>query len=288
MTRSQRIPGFRSAAAREKFLAGYDEALQRSWPVPVRTDDVATSFGTVRVYRAGSDGADPCVLLSGAGGNALAWSRWMDRFGDRPVIAVDPLGEPGHSVPTAPLHGVEDAAAWLEELLAGIGAERAHLVGVSWGGYVALTHELRHPGRVAAITLVDAAGIGPLGWRFWIWLIGGGLAALLPGPLRRRAARRLRNPVLADDDLIRLMRASTGYRRPVTRAVVLTDDELREVRVPVQVLVGGRSPLGGAADRLPVVVPDWRVEVFPDAGHALVLSAEDDVIDRVLGFASRA
>src|SRR5689334_7311922 len=129
MAVSERIPGFRSAAAREKFLAVHDELLERSWPVPVRTDDVPTSFGTVRVYRAGVDGPDPVVLLPGAGGNALSWSRWMDRFGNRPVVAVDPLGEPGHSVATAPIHGPEDAAAWLEELLAGIGAERAHLVG---------------------------------------------------------------------------------------------------------------------------------------------------------------
>jgi pimeloyl-ACP methyl ester carboxylesterase len=288
MAGSERIPGFRSEAARRTFLAGYDRALHRLWPVPVRADDVPTGFGTVRVYRAGPEGADPYVLLAGAGGNALAWSRWMDRFGDRPVTAVDPLGEPGHSIQTAPVRGPEDAAAWLDELLAGIGAEQAHLVGVSWGGYVALEHEIRRPGRVAAITLVDPAGLGPLGWRFWIWLIGGGLAALLPGPLRRGAARRLRNPTLADDELIAVLRASMGYRRPVTRAAVLTDDDLRAVRVPVQALVGGRSPLRGAAERLPAVVPDWRVEVFPDAGHALVLDAEDDVVDRVLGFASRA
>ena len=288
MVRSERIPGFRSEAVREKFLAVYDDLLARSWPVAVRPEDVPTSFGTVRVYRAGPDGADPYVLLTGAGGNALAWARWMDRFGDRSVIAVDPLGEPGRSVPTAPLRGPEDGAAWLEELLVGVGAERAHLVGVSWGGYLALEHEIRHPGRVAAITLVDSAGLGPLGRRFWVWLIAGGLAALLPGPLRRRAARRLRNPTLADDELIALMRASMGYRRPVTRAAILTDDRLRAVRVPVQALVGGRSPLGGAAERLPAVVPDWRVERFPDAGHALVLEAEDAVIDRVLSFASRA
>jgi pimeloyl-ACP methyl ester carboxylesterase len=242
----------------------------------------------VRVYRAGTDGADPYVLLTGAGGNALAWHRWMDRFGDRPVIAVDPLGEPGHSVQTSPVLGPEGAAAWVEELLAGVGAERAHVVGVSWGGYLALAHELRHPGRVAAITLVDPAGLGPLGWRFWGWLIAGGLAALLPAPLRRRAARRLRNATLAEDELIPVLRASMGYRRPVTHTPVLTDDELTAVRVPVQALFGGRSPLRGAADRLPGVVPDWRVDVFPDAGHALVLDAEDDVIDRVLAFASRA
>jgi pimeloyl-ACP methyl ester carboxylesterase len=66
--------------------------------------------------------------------------------------------------------------------------------------------------------------------------------------------------------------------------VVFTDEELIGIGVPVQALFGGRSPLRAAADRLRVVVPHWRVDVLPDAGHALVMDAEDDVIDRVLAF----
>jgi pimeloyl-ACP methyl ester carboxylesterase len=290
MARSERVPGFRSEAAQEKFLAVYDEVLERSWPVPVRADDVPTSAGTVRVYRAGPEGADPYVLLTGAGGNALAWRRWMDRFADRPVIAVDPLGEPGHSVQTAPVYGRAAAAGWVEELLAGIGAERAHLVGVSWGGYLTLEHEVRHPGRVAALTLVDPAGFGPIPWQFWRWMILCGLAAFtLPAGARRRAARWLNNATLADDDVVRLMRAGVGFRRPVVPVPVFSDEELAAIDVPVQVLFGGgRSSLQAAnPERARTVRADWRVEVFPDAGHALVMDAEDDVIDRVLAFASR-
>jgi pimeloyl-ACP methyl ester carboxylesterase len=69
---------------------------------------------------------------------------------------------------------------------------------------------------------------------------------------------------------------------------VFTDEELAAVGVPVQVLLGGRSALRSAADRLPAVVPSWPVEVFPDAGHALVLDAEDDVVARVLAFPAPA
>src|SRR5205085_1902926 len=167
-----------------------DDVLERAWPVPVRAEDIPTSAGTVRIYRAGPDGDDPYVLLTGAGGNALAWHRWMDRLGDRPVIAVDPLGEPGHSVQTAPVS---------------------------------------------------------------------------PRGLRRRAARWLNNATLADDDMIRIMRAGVGFRRPVTPVPVFTDEELAAVGVPVQALFGGGpSSLQPAnPERAGTVCPGWRVEVFP-------------------------
>jgi pimeloyl-ACP methyl ester carboxylesterase len=70
---------------------------------------------------------------------------------------------------------------------------------------------------------------------------------------------------------------------------VFTDAELAAVAIPVQVLLGGsRSSLHAAhPERARTVRPDWRVEVFPDAGHALAVDAEDAVIDRVLSFAGR-
>src|SRR3712207_511065 len=151
---------FNDTATTEIYTLSLHDALPIS-------EDIATSAGTVRIYRAGPNGEDPYVLLTMLGGNALAWHRWMGRFGDRSVIAVDPFGEPGHSVQTRPVTSRDGQAGWVEELLAGIGAQRAHLVGASWGGYLAVEHELRRPGRVAAISLVEPAGLTTLPWRFW-------------------------------------------------------------------------------------------------------------------------
>jgi pimeloyl-ACP methyl ester carboxylesterase len=289
MATSERIPGFSSEAARARFLAVYDRALERLWPVPVRAEDVPTSAGTVRIYRAGPDGEDPYVLLTGAGGNALAWHGWMERLGrSGPVVAVDPLGEPGRSVQTAPVYDGEAAAGWVEDLLGAIDARRAHLVGVSWGGYLALEHERRHPGRVAAVTLVDPVGFAPWSGRALRWLLVTGLAGMvLPRNLRRRAARRLRNRTIEDDELMRVARAAVRFRRPITRLQVLTDEQLAAVGVPVQVLLGAESVLHDStavATRLAAVVPTWRVQVVPGAGHALVMDAEDEVISRVRTF----
>jgi pimeloyl-ACP methyl ester carboxylesterase len=283
-----RVPGFSGERARGRFLAAYERAFERLWPVPVEAEDAPTGAGTVRVYRAGGRGPNPYVLLPGAGGNALGWYRFVAPLArHRPVIAVDALGEPGASMQTAPVPGPEAAARWLEELLAALGVESGHLVGTSLGGWLAVEHERRFPGRAAALTLADPAGLGRFGWPFYRWLIAGGLAGmLLRGRPRRWAARRLHNATVADDELMRLARAAVAFRRPATPITPWTDEELAAVRVPVQVLLGGRSPwdVPGAVERLARVVPGWRVEVLPEAGHALVMDEPAVVLDRVLGF----
>lgn len=288
VARPDRVPGFPSERARARFLTAYDRAFERLWPVPVEPEDVPTSAGTVRVYRAGGGGPEPYVLLTGAGGNAVSWYRLVAPLAARrPVIAVDPLGEPGGSVQTAPVYRSEAAALWLEELLAALGVERGHLVGMSFGGWLAVEHERHFPGRASAITLADPAGLERLGWRFYRWLIAAGAAGmLLRGRPRRWAARRLHNATIADEEVMRLARAAVRFRRPVTDIRPWTDEELSAVRVPVQVLLGGHSPqdVPAAVERLARVVPGWRVEVLPEAGHALVMDEPEVVLDRVLAF----
>jgi pimeloyl-ACP methyl ester carboxylesterase len=288
MTAADRPSGFTSTAAQRRFQLAYDRTLGELWPVPVDALDVPTRSGTVRVYRAGSAGDDPVVLLSGAGGNALAWYRDVEALARaRPVLAVDPLGEAGRSVATRPLVSGADVGEWLTDVLAAAGAERAHLVGVSFGGWTALQQQLSGGGRVAAVTLVDPAGFGVPTARFYRWIILSGLAGMLPAGLRRRAARRLGNATVNETALIRLGLAGRGFRRRLPNPPVLGDEQLRRIAVPVQVLLGARSTLhdsAGVARRIAAVVPGWRVEVVPDTGHALVLDAPGLVADRVLGF----
>jgi pimeloyl-ACP methyl ester carboxylesterase len=288
MAEIDRPSAFSSEAARTRFEAVYDATAQRLWPVPVDPLDVPTSLGTVRAYRAGPAGDDPVVLLSGAGGNALAWYRSVAGLAAaRPVLAVDPLGEAGRSRPSAPLPDGVAVARWLEEVLAAVGARRAHLVGSSFGGWAALEHERHAPGRVAAVTLVDPAGFARLSGRFYRWVILGGLAALLPGPLRRRAARRVRNGTILETELIRLGLAARSFRRRLPVPAPYTDEEVAAVPTPVQLLLGAESALhdsAAVAARIARVAPSWRTEVVSDTGHALPIELPDLVAARVLAF----
>ncbi|MFB6894277.1 alpha/beta fold hydrolase [Kitasatospora sp. NPDC056327] len=286
-----RISRFRNDRAGTRYRLAYEHALAELWPGPRTALDVPTAFGTTRVHRtAGAQGdrsgAAPIVLLPGSGGNSLMWHRYVDALArHRPVLAVDTVGEPGASVQTAPIADGRDGAAWLDELLAALDVPSAHVVGCSYGGWLALHHHLHRPGRTASLTLVDPAGLADPGPRFYGWLIAGALAGTAPRALRPGLARLVGNSTILDDGLMRLMRASTGFRRALPVPPVLSDEELRHIRVPALFLLGGRSALHDSravADRIGRVLPTAGVEIVPGAGHALPTDEPELVADRIL------
>jgi pimeloyl-ACP methyl ester carboxylesterase len=73
-------------------------------------------------------------------------------------IAYNARGYPPSDVPESAEHyGFEFAADDIAAVLTGLSIERAHVVGLSMGGYAALQFGLRHPKRASAIV---AAGAG--------------------------------------------------------------------------------------------------------------------------------
>ncbi|WP_411083870.1 alpha/beta fold hydrolase [Streptomyces sp. cmx-18-6] len=280
------IGEFKNDKARERFHAVYGRLLDQLWTGPRETFDLPTSFGTTRVYRAGPPSPDPVVLLSGANGNSLMWHRYIAPLARRrTVIAVDTVGEPGASAQSAPLTGAEDGARWLEEVLAGMEATAAHLVGCSYGGWLALGHQIHRPGRTAALTLLEPAGFADPGRRFYTWLIAGGLAGLAPRAWRPWLSRRVGNSAILETELMELGRASIGFRRALPPARVFSDEELRRVRAPSLFLLGERSTLHDArqvADRVGALVPAAEVEIVPGAGHALPTDDPELVVARIL------
>jgi pimeloyl-ACP methyl ester carboxylesterase len=277
----ERVSVFTSPKARARFLTVYEDGLERSWPTRVAVD-VPTSFGSTRVYRSGQPDGIPVVLLPGAGGNALMWQRYVEPLGrSHPVIAIDPVGEPGASTQDSP---VTSWSQWLGEVLAALSVGRAHLVGCSYGGWIAVQHALRAPEQVATLTLLDPAGFGRVSLRFMVWVIAGGLAGLAPRPVRRRAARWLRNRTLLDDDAMRLVAASMGFRRRLPVPAVLSDEDLAKLTPPTLVLLGERSQLYDPAALAQRLRQFANVELVPGAGHDLPIYDPELVIDRVLAF----
>jgi pimeloyl-ACP methyl ester carboxylesterase len=254
-------------AARATFMAAYERAFAR-WPRPREESDVETATTTTRVhaYRPHPAG-DAVVLLTGAGFNASSWYPHVAALAaDGPVYGIDMPGDPNPSVARALIAPPENCAAWLDELLGQLSDRPVHLVGFSYGGWVAMNQALRAPGRVASVTLLDPAGLTALDARFWIWLSVSGLASMTPMPLRRRLARWLDSPSMTEPELVPLMWAGIrGYHAEPKFPAVLTDGQLRAIRVPVLLITGARSSLLTPAEARArgSVMPHAEVAVVP-------------------------
>jgi pimeloyl-ACP methyl ester carboxylesterase/SAM-dependent methyltransferase len=110
---------------------------------------------------------DPALLLIGGAGGAMDW--WDDALcqriadGLRFVIRYD-LRDTGRSTsypPGAPAYGLDDLADDAASLLTSLRVAVAHVVGISMGGTIALKLALRHPPRVATLTLMSTSPAGP-------------------------------------------------------------------------------------------------------------------------------
>jgi pimeloyl-ACP methyl ester carboxylesterase len=275
-----------SAAAREKFMAAYERVFAL-WPQPLEEFDIETATATTRVhaYRPHPDGA-PVVLLAGAGGNAAAWFPHVAALaGCGPVYGIDMPGDANPSVARALMTPPASCAAWLDELLGKLSDRPAHLVGYSYGGWVAMNKAIRAPGGIGSITLLDPAGLTKLDARFWWWLSISGLASMTPMPLRRRLARWLGYPTMAEPELVTLMWAAIrGYRAEPKFPAILTDDELRAIGVPVLLITGARSALitpKQARDRARLM-PHAEVAIVPGSHGGF--DRINEVNDRIAAF----
>src|SRR5215467_12763739 len=119
------------------------------------TSKIAIRGCNTRVMRGGRGRA--LVILHGA--NGAMWLPYMQTLAKRfEVIAPE---HPGFGESDTPdwLDTVHDLAYFDLDLLAELDLDRVHLVGLSFGGWVAAELAVRDTSRLASLTLVGASGL---------------------------------------------------------------------------------------------------------------------------------
>jgi 2-hydroxymuconate-semialdehyde hydrolase len=109
-------------------------------------------------------GPDPVVLfLHGSGPGVSAWANWrlvMPACARSfRVVAPDLVGFGHTERPAGVCYDLDTWVAQVLALLDGLGIERAHLVGNSFGGALALALAIRQPARVRRLVLMGSVGV---------------------------------------------------------------------------------------------------------------------------------
>jgi len=111
------------------------------------------AVGGQLAYERGGEG-EPVVFLHGLGLDRAAWDPVVRDLGPSfDAIRLDQRGHGDSSDPVGPYFPHEDVVRLLDALA----VERAHLVGLSMGGAVALDVALARPDRVRSLALVNSA-----------------------------------------------------------------------------------------------------------------------------------
>ncbi|MEU0545668.1 alpha/beta fold hydrolase [Nocardia sp. NPDC005978] len=282
-----KIGRFKNEHTRREFLRVYAE-LESLWPLPATTSELETTFGTTHVRRSGSGAAVPVVLLHQVGGNGLSWHIVAERFAaDRIIHAPDTIGTAGRSVQTAPVTGERDIAAWLREVLDGLGLDRVHLVGYSHGAWHAALGALHLPERLASVTLVEPGGVftKPKA-SVLLKMLGFGLRGKSDKNMRAMM-EWLAPGVTVSPREFELAKLALGFPMAIGWARLLKDPELRSITVPALVVYGGDTLVAdpaAATRRIAEHMPHAEVEVYPGKGHGVLMQEPDEVGARIVRF----
>lgn len=258
--------------------------------------------GDVGLYYVEAGRGEPVLLIMGFGGDHLAWGMQVPVLAERHrVIAFDNRGAgqsdaPDHPYTTRTM--ADDAAG----LLAALGVEQAHVIGLSMGGMIAQELALNHPARVRTLQL-HATYARPdaylralmASWRTVRSALGREDALRAMAPWLFAPATYNERPGFVETVLQTALasphpQSLTGFLRQ-SEAVIAHDalDRLPAIRCPTLVSVAEQDGLvpprfsRELADR----IPGAELVVIPRGGHVCLWEHADAFNDLCLGFLAR-
>lgn len=235
------------------------------------------------------------ICVHGMGGDRTAWHAQLEALAPAyTAVAVDLRGYGGSARPAGPLDFKADFCVDLCAVMDHFGARRAHLVGLSMGGRVARTAALRHPERVASLTLAQTSpGFDALSEeelrRFVAQRSQGLSPERLPEGFGLAQARKMMapgtSPALLALAAAPMQRLNAAHYLEVLSASTLQDrgDRLEDIACPTLVITGELDPVypREVTAQLLARIPGARHFELPGAGHLGNLE-QPDLFNRAL------
>ncbi|GAA0583225.1 alpha/beta hydrolase [Craurococcus roseus] len=263
----------------------------------------------VKLHYEETGSGTPVVFVHEFAGDGRSWEPQLRHFGQRHrAIAYNARGYPPSDVPLDAAsysqdRAADDIAAVLDHLKIG----KAHVVGLSMGGFATLHFGFRHPERVRSLT-VAGCGYGAEpgkreqfraeGMKVVEFIRTEGMAAFAEkyayGPTRVQFANK--DPrgfaefqrMLAEHDATGSANTQLGVQRERPSLWDLTD-KMKALRVPTLVLTGDEDwPCLLPGVLMKENIPTAALAVMPNCGHIINLEDPDGFNRIVGGFLAQA
>jgi pimeloyl-ACP methyl ester carboxylesterase len=234
----------------------------------------------------------PIIFIHEFASDLRGWQAQVQRFsrGYR-CIAYNARGYPPSDVPEdAACYGWELAVDDIAAVMQGLSIPRAHLVGLSMGGYAALQFALRHREKVSAV-VAASVGYGSHPTQRDAWLretsvlarifMECGMAAIAErmarGPVRTQL--KYKDPEIWNDFVARLRQHSPmGMSHTMTRCQALRPslhdlrDQFSQLAIPVLLAVGDEDTACLETNlMLKSALPNAGLWICPNTGHGINL-----------------
>ncbi|MDY0132148.1 MAG: alpha/beta hydrolase [Desulforegulaceae bacterium] len=152
-----------SGCSKAKVYDSSIERLRKNSDLEVETIKLANgeisylnNFG----FKDPESNQDYLIMIHGFGSNKDTWLNFSKELTKKFKIIV--LDLPGHGESFSELsneYTIKNQVEWLKDFLTSLEIEKAHLIGSSMGGAIALKFTSKYPLKVNSLTLINSAGI---------------------------------------------------------------------------------------------------------------------------------
>lgn len=255
----------------------------------------------IRIYYEEYGKGDPVLLIQGLGYPSGMWFLQIpDLSRHFRTIVFDNRGV-GRSDKPDEEYSVSLMASDAAELLQALGIGKAHVAGVSLGGYIAQEMALEQPDRVDRLVLLATTCGGPeyLELTKDLWSETAALRGLPPDDMIRKGMALAAAPGFAQEHpeliersvRIRLdnFQPLYAFNRQSTAAYHFNSKErARLIRCPVLILAGAQDKVMPfqLTQVLAGIIPEARLKAYPDAGHLLFLEKAQEINQTIIEFLS--
>lgn len=280
------ISVFKNTESEFRYMSAYDAVL-RHWPVPYETIEVSTRLGKTHIIASGPKDACPLFLLPGNFDCSLSWFHCIAGLSaTHRVYALDTIGDVGKSKACQLPANREDYANWLADVFDGLSVSSADLMGISYGGFLAVNFALKFKERAQRLVLL-CPGL-PLAPFTFQWMVRGMPMILHPSESTVKWFINGASTSKATDELMQVfILGMSGARFTKVLAPTLQEHEWGELQIPILLLVGDHEIMYEPVKAIRQAkqrFPNIQAELIQGASHFLLADQPKQVNQKVLAF----